>query len=70
VLLARFYSGDQIRKNEMREHVRHVGKRTGAYRVCWENVGEREHLGDIGVIGRIIVNWIFKKCDGGVDWKK
>jgi hypothetical protein len=65
VFHARFYSDDQIRKNEMREHVAHVaGKRRGTYRVCWE------HLGGIGVIGRIIVNWIFKNYDGGVDWKK
>jgi hypothetical protein len=25
-------------------------------------------LGDPGVDGKIILNWIFKKCDGGMDW--
>jgi len=26
---------------------------------------EREHLGDPGVDGRIILRWIFRKGDGG-----
>jgi hypothetical protein len=25
-------------------------------------------LGDPGVDGRIILNWIFKKWEGGMDW--
>lgn len=47
---------NQIRKNKMREHVARTGEGRGAYKVCWENVSEREHLGDIGVVGRIILN--------------
>jgi hypothetical protein len=29
---------------------------------------EGDHLGDPGVDGRKILNWIFKKWDGGMDW--
>ena len=35
----------------------------------WENLSERDHLGDPGVDGRIILRWIFRKQDvGGMDW--
>jgi hypothetical protein len=33
------------------------------------NLRERDHLGDPGVDGRIILRWTFRKWDdGGVDW--
>jgi len=32
----------------------------------WGNLRERDHLGDPGVDGRIILRWIFRKCDVGV----
>jgi hypothetical protein len=32
----------------------------------WGNMGEREHLEDRGVDGRIILRWIFRKWDVGV----
>jgi hypothetical protein len=31
-------------------------------------VREGDHLGDPGVDGRIILKWIFKAWDGGIDW--
>jgi len=35
----------------------------------WENVRERDHLGDPGVDGRIILRWIFRKWNvWGMDW--
>jgi hypothetical protein len=29
---------------------------------------EGDHLKDPGVDGRIMIKWIFKKWDGGMDW--
>jgi len=34
----------------------------------WGNLREREHLEDPGVKGRIILRWIFRNWDGGMDW--
>jgi len=34
----------------------------------WGNLRERKHLEDPGVDGRIILRWIFRKWEGGMDW--
>ena len=34
----------------------------------WGNLRERDHLEDPDLEGRIILKWIFKKWDGGMDW--
>jgi hypothetical protein len=36
----------------------------------WGYLKERDHLGDPGIDGRIILRWIFKKWVGGMDWIK
>jgi len=34
----------------------------------WGNLRERDHLGDPGVDGRIILRWTFRKLCGSMDW--
>jgi hypothetical protein len=39
----------------------------------WENLRKRDHLGDPGVDGKIILRWIFRKWEvgsGAVDWNE
>jgi hypothetical protein len=38
-----------------------MGERRGVYRVWWENLRERDHLGDPGIGGMIKLRWIFRK---------
>jgi hypothetical protein len=40
------------------------GDRRDAYRVLVGRTDERDQLEDLGVDGRIILKWIFKKWDG------
>jgi hypothetical protein len=46
-------------------HVACIGERRGqVYKgVWWGNLRERDHLGDPGVDGRMILRWIFRKWD-------
>jgi hypothetical protein len=34
----------------------------------WGDRREGDYLGDPGVDGRIILNWIFREWDGGMNW--
>ena len=45
---------------------RHVGEERGAYRVLVRKPGERDHWGDLGVDGWIILGWISRRWDVGI----
>ena len=56
MLLTKYDSDDQIEMNEM-------GGAGSAYGggEMWGNLRERDHLGDPGVDGKVILRWIFRK---------
>jgi hypothetical protein len=50
-------------------HVARMGRREVCIGFRWGNPRERDHWGDPGLDGRIILRWIFRKWDVyRVDW--
>jgi hypothetical protein len=56
------------RRTRWARHVARRGKREVPTGFWWGDLREGDHLGDPGVDGRIMLKWIFKKWDGGMDW--
>jgi len=42
----------------------HAARRAGEL-YTWGNLRERDHLGDPGIYGRIVLRWVFRKCMWG-----
>jgi hypothetical protein len=58
----------RVIKSRMRweGHVERMGRREVCIGFWLGNLRERDHWGDPGVVGRIILGWIFKKWAVGV----
>jgi hypothetical protein len=64
----KYYSGDQITKNEMGRACNTYGGEEVHREFWWENLKEGDHLKYPGVARRIILKLIFEKWVGGMDW--
>jgi hypothetical protein len=47
-------------------HVAWMGRREACIGFWCVSLSERDHWGDPGINGRIILGWIYRKWDGGV----
>jgi hypothetical protein len=55
----------EIKSRRMRwaGHVERVGRGEACIWFWWGNMRERDHWGDPGVDGRILLRWVFRKWD-------
>jgi len=59
ILVNEYYSGDQIKKNEIGGRFRRCGRRGEVHAgFWWGNTTERGHLEDPGIDGWLILKWI------------
>ena len=59
--------GDQIEKKIDGRECSMCGGEEWCIVFWWGNLKEKEHLEEPGVDGRVILRWIFKKWDGGIE---
>jgi hypothetical protein len=65
-LLTHYCAGDKIEKIRWAGHVARMGRGEACTVLWWRNLRERDHRGDAGVDGRIILRWIIRNLDVGV----
>jgi hypothetical protein len=68
VLITKYYSGNQMEKNEMGGACGTYGGGEVHTGFWWGDLREGDHVGDPGVDGRIILRRIFGRWDGGMNW--
>jgi hypothetical protein len=56
------------RRMRWAEHVAHLGRREVRTGFRWGNLRDRNNLEDQSLDGRLILRWIFRKCDGDTEW--
>jgi hypothetical protein len=71
VPITKYYSGDQIKKNDLhRADKKHVGRKGNLLKgLLWRNLMEGHYLKDPGVDGRTILKSIFETWYEGVDYR-
>jgi hypothetical protein len=65
-VLIKYYSGSEIKTNEMAGHVARVRERRDLCNILMGDLKEGDHLEDSSIDGRITLKWIFRF--GGGDW--
>ena len=66
-VLTKYYLGDKMKKNEMGDACSRYGRRERCIEGFGEEtLGERYHLENLGIDGRILLKWILKSVAGKI----
>jgi hypothetical protein len=62
-MITKYYWCDQIKEDRWAWHVTRVGDMKDVYGILLGKPERRDYLEDLGVVGRIHLKWILKKCE-------